>query len=60
MQYPPNIRVIRVMCLEELTHKFVLKVSEEGADGVFVGAGCHMGDCHYDAKCGNCKDSERD
>ena len=28
--------------------QFVLKAFKVGADGVFV-AGCHMGDCHYDA-----------
>ena len=48
MQYPPNIRVIRVMCSGRIDPQFVLKAFQEGADGVFV-AGCHMGDCHYDA-----------
>ena len=48
MQYPPNIRVIRVMCSGRIDPQFVLKAFKEGADGVFV-AGCHMGDCHYDA-----------
>ena len=48
MQYPPNIRVIRVMCSGRIDPQFVLKAFREGADGVLV-AGCHMGDCHYDA-----------
>ena len=48
MQYPPNIRVIRVMCSGRIDPQFVLKAFREGADGVIV-AGCHMGDCHYDA-----------
>ena len=48
MQYPPNIRVIRVMCSGRIDPQFILKAFRDGADGVFV-AGCHMGDCHYDA-----------
>ena len=39
MQYPPNIRVIRVMCSGRIDPQFVLKAFKEGADGVFV-AGC--------------------
>ena len=37
-----------VMCSGRIDPQFVLKAFKEGADGVFV-AGCHMGDCHYDA-----------
>jgi len=48
MQYPPNIRVIRVMCSGRIEPQFVLKAFKEGADGVII-AGCHHGDCHYDA-----------
>jgi F420-non-reducing hydrogenase iron-sulfur subunit len=48
MQYPPNIRMIRVMCSGRIEPQFILKALREGADGVFIG-GCHMGDCHYDA-----------
>ena len=36
MQYPPNIRVIRVMCSGRIDPQFVLKAFQEGADGVFV------------------------
>jgi len=46
MQYPPNFRIIRVMCTARLDPTFILKAFSEGADGVFVG-GCHIGDCHY-------------
>lgn len=46
MQYPPNIRIIRVMCSGRIEPEFILKALREGADGVFIG-GCHMGDCHY-------------
>lgn len=45
-QYPPNIRVIRVMCSGRVDPSFVLKALKDGADGVLV-SGCHIGDCHY-------------
>ena len=45
-QYPPSVRIIRVMCSGRVDPVFVLKSFEEGADGVLVG-GCHIGDCHY-------------
>ena len=44
--YPPNIRVIRLMCSGALDPVYVLKALLEGADGVLIG-GCHPGDCHY-------------
>lgn len=46
MQYPPNVRVIRVMCSGRVDPSFVLKAFAEGADGVMV-TGCHLGQCHY-------------
>ena len=46
MQYPPNIRVIRVMCSGRIDPKIVLEALASGIDGVLV-AGCHPGDCHY-------------
>ena len=45
-QYPPNIRVIRVMCSGRVDPSFVLKSLNNGADGVII-TGCHIGDCHY-------------
>lgn len=48
MAYPPNIRIIRVMCSGRINPEMVFKAFHDGADGVFVG-GCHIGDCHYDA-----------
>jgi coenzyme F420-reducing hydrogenase delta subunit len=45
-QYPPNVRVIRVMCSGRLDPAIVLEMLIQGADGVFIG-GCHLGDCHY-------------
>ena len=45
-QYPPNIRVVRVMCSGRLDPAIILEMLIQGADGVFIG-GCHLGDCHY-------------
>ena len=46
IQYPPNVRIIRVMCSGSVDSMYILRALMEGADGVFVG-GCHPGDCHY-------------
>jgi F420-non-reducing hydrogenase iron-sulfur subunit len=46
MKYPPNIRLIRLMCSGRLDPTFVIKAFASGADAVIVG-GCHLGDCHY-------------
>lgn len=36
MQYPPNLRIIRVMCSGRVNPNFILKAFERGADGVLV------------------------
>ncbi len=46
IQYPPNIRMVRLMCSGSVDPLYVLKSLLEGADGVLIG-GCHPGDCHY-------------
>lgn len=46
MKYPPNIRLIRLMCSGRLDPTFVLKALASGADGVLI-TGCHPGECHY-------------
>jgi F420-non-reducing hydrogenase iron-sulfur subunit len=46
IQYPPNIRIIRLMCSGSVDSVYLVKALMEGADGVLV-AGCHPGDCHY-------------
>jgi F420-non-reducing hydrogenase iron-sulfur subunit len=46
LQYPPNIRVIRLMCSGNVSPHHLLHAFQKGADGVLV-AGCHIGDCHY-------------
>lgn len=45
-QYPPNLRVIRMMCTGRLDPSFPLEGLAKGADAIFVG-GCHPGECHY-------------
>jgi len=45
-EYPPNVRIIRLMCSGRADPVFLIKALVNGADGVFVG-GCHEGDCHY-------------
>jgi len=56
MQYPPNVRIIRLMCSGAVDPVYILKPILEGADGVLVG-GCHPGDCHYQS--GNYKARRR-
>ena len=47
IQYPPNIRIIRLMCSGRIDPAFILEAFKDGADGVLV-AGCHLpSDCHY-------------
>jgi F420-non-reducing hydrogenase iron-sulfur subunit len=46
LKYPPNLRVIRVMCSGRIDPNFILDALAKGADGVLV-CGCHPGDCHY-------------
>ena len=47
IQYPSNIRIIRVMCSGRIDPTFILEALKDGADGVLV-AGCHLpSDCHY-------------
>ena len=46
LQYPPNVRVIRVPCSGRINPLYIMKALQEGADGVLV-SGCHPGDCHY-------------
>ena len=45
-QYPPYLRVIRLMCSGRVDLEFIFRAFAKKADGVFVG-GCHLGDCHY-------------
>ena len=44
--YPPNVKVIRVMCTGRVNPLFVVQSLRQGADGVLI-SGCHPGECHY-------------
>jgi F420-non-reducing hydrogenase iron-sulfur subunit len=46
IQYPSNIRIVRVMCSGRIDPIIPLEVLMKGADGVLI-LGCHPGDCHY-------------
>lgn len=46
LQYPPTIRIIRVMCSGMVHPNLVIDALSKGADGVIM-CGCHPGDCHY-------------
>jgi len=46
VHYPPNVKIVRVMCSGMVSPIYILKAFEGGADGVLV-AGCHHSDCHY-------------
>jgi coenzyme F420-reducing hydrogenase delta subunit len=56
LQYPTNVKIIRVMCTGRIEPEFLLHAFELGIDGVLV-CGCHIGDCHYIS--GNKKAEER-
>lgn len=45
-QYPPDIRVIRLMCSGRVDPAHIFRAFSTGQDAVFIG-GCHLNDCHY-------------
>jgi len=45
-QYPPYIRIIRLMCTGRVDPAFILRAFSNGADGVYIG-GCWPNECHY-------------
>ncbi len=46
LQYPPNVRIVRVLCSGMIHPNLVIDAFTKGADGVII-CGCHLGDCHY-------------
>ncbi len=46
LEYPPNVRIIRVPCTGRVDTLHILHALEKGADGVFI-SGCLIGDCHF-------------
>ncbi|MGL4941782.1 MAG: hydrogenase iron-sulfur subunit [Thermoguttaceae bacterium] len=48
LEYPPNVRIIRLPCTGRIDFNLIVKAFEVGADAVLI-SGCHPGDCHYNA-----------
>jgi F420-non-reducing hydrogenase iron-sulfur subunit len=46
LQYPPNVKLVRLPCTGKTDAGYILKAFEEGADGVYV-VGCSLGNCHH-------------
>jgi coenzyme F420-reducing hydrogenase delta subunit len=46
LQYPPNVKLVRLPCTGKTDVGYILKAFEEGADGVYV-VGCPIGNCHH-------------
>ncbi len=46
LEYPTNIRIVRLLCSGRVDIIHLLRAFENGADGVYV-AGCLEGDCHF-------------
>ncbi len=46
LQYPSNVRVLRLPCTGKIEVNYILAAFERGVDGVIV-AGCLEGGCHF-------------
>ena len=46
LQYPPNVKINRIMCTGRMNPSILFNAFLHGADGVLL-CGCHFGDCHY-------------
>ena len=46
LQYPSEIRLIRVMCSGRVDLEYILRAFSNGQDGVFIG-GCRLNECNY-------------
>ena len=46
VQYPPNVRVLRLPCTGKVDIGYIMRAFENGVDGVIV-AGCLEGGCHF-------------
>ena len=56
LDYPANIKIIRVPCTGKVDVMYLLRAIQKGADGVYV-VGCLEGSCHYNE--GNLRARER-
>ena len=48
LQYPTNIRIVRVPCTGKVDIIHILRAFEKGADGACV-IGCLEGECHFNS-----------
>lgn len=46
LNYPPNVKIVKLPCTGKVDIIYLLKAFEQGADGVYV-AGCLEGNCHF-------------
>ena len=46
LEYPVNVKIIRVPCTGKVDVMHLLRAIQKGADGVYV-VGCLEGACHY-------------
>jgi coenzyme F420-reducing hydrogenase delta subunit len=46
IQYPANVKFVRLPCTGKTDVRYVLEAFEQGADGVYVVA-CPIGNCHH-------------
>ncbi len=46
IQYPPNVKFIRLPCTGKTDIRYILEAFEQGADGVYQVA-CPIGNCHH-------------
>ena len=46
LQYPPEVRIVKLLCTGKVEPIFILEAFRHGADAAFV-AGCMEGECHF-------------
>jgi F420-non-reducing hydrogenase iron-sulfur subunit len=46
IQYPANVKLIKMPCTGKTDIQYILDAFEHGADGVYV-VGCPIGNCHH-------------
>ncbi len=46
LNYPSNVKIVKVPCTGRVDHLLILKAFESGVDGVYL-AGCLEGECHF-------------
>jgi len=56
LEYPANVKIIRVPCTGKVDVMHLLRAIQKGADGVYA-VGCLEGTCHYNE--GNLRARER-